>query len=365
MASSIEDDKRDEILTDGGDESVDKLHLMAGGFMTTQILCTAVGLGLPDRFHEAPMSAASLAALTNADVSSLRRFLFMMVVLGLLTQVDEDRFQLSDLGAYLRSDHPKSLAERLLYIGQVNYRAALGMSHAVTTGETAFGHIFGKSFFEFLGERRDVGGLFDRQMAEAARRRIRGVLSACDFANAKMIVDVAGGTGALLEALLRANPAARGTLVETVEVAAEAKKSLLSSKLASRMEIYACDIFQGPIPAGGDLYILSNVIHDWDDARALQILRTCRGAMSSENRLLLVEEILPTKALDAPATVASDFSMLLLTGGKERTEHEYRIMLESAAFELVSVKPFALTRAHNGRRTNWAVLECRISPSEI
>jgi hypothetical protein len=298
-----------------------------------------------------------LAKILNVNAQSLRRFLLMMTVLNLLTQTDQDSFKLSPLGQLLRSDHPESIRERINYIGEVNYPAAQGMSHAVQTGETAFEHVFGTPFFDFLAKRQDLGELFNRQMSQAVQDRIKGILSAYDFSQAATIIDIGGGNGALLMAILRAHPLACGVLVDVANVAAEARNSLASTEVASRVEIREGDFFQGPLPAGGDLYLLSNIIHDWDDRRALQILLNCRAVIPKTSRLLLIEQIMPLQAIDTPATVASDFSMLLLTRGKERTEPEYRALLSAAELELTKVFPIVGTRIYSGRKSNWVILE--------
>jgi len=332
---------------------------MAGGFMTTQILYTAARLNVADRLKDSPMTSEDLAGSLGVKPQSLRRFLLMMTVLGLLTQTDEDRFELSRLGDLLRSDHPDSLRGRVLYIGEVNYAAAQGMRHAVETGETAFEHVFGVPLFDFLASRPDLTDLFHQQMEHAVYDRIAGVLSVYDFNQFSTIVDIGGGSGVLLAAILRANPRTRGILMDAPHVATEARTSLGRTDVASRIEVLDGDLFRSAFPKGGDLYLLSNVIHDWDDQCALQILRRCRTVVPEGGRLLLIEEILPPRAVDAPATIASDFSMLLLTGGKERTELEYQTLLGVADFVLSAVFRVPSARIYSDRKSNQTVLEAR------
>ena len=139
----------------------------------------------------------------------------------------------------------------------------------------------------------------------------------------KTIVDVGGGNGALLSAILAANPAAEGVIFDAPDVIVQARASLARSSVARRIDLVGGDLFRGPLPASGDLYVLSNIIHDWDDQAAEQILHNCRAAVRADGRLSIIEEVMPARVGDAPQTVANDYSMLLLTGGRQRTKPEF------------------------------------------
>jgi SAM-dependent methyltransferase len=282
----------------------------------------------------------------------------MMAVLELLVEEGDGSFGLSPSGQLLRSDHPGSLRDRILYIGAVNYPAARAMLHSVQTGEPAFDHVFGEPFFDHFARRPELGALFNRLMTQNAGGRIAGILGAWDFGGVENIADIGGGQGALLAAILEANPRATGCLFDTPEVVAEARTSLAGNDAAERIDLMPGDLFRGPFPGGRDIYIMSQIIHDWDDKRAAGILRNCRAAVRHDSRLLLIEEIMPSRVADSPSTIANDFSMLLLTGGRERTEAEYRRLLESAGFRLVGTTPFAVDGAGRNRRGSFAVLEC-------
>ena len=282
-----------------------------------------------------------------------------MVVLDLLIQDDNGSFGLSPTGELLRADHPESLRDRIIYIGAVNYPTAQAMIYSVQTGEPAFDQVFGVPFFGHFAQKPELGAIFNQMMRKNVGERIAGIISAFDFSGMKTIVDIGGGNGALLAAILDANPQAAGTLFDTPEVIADARASLARSGLAQRIEMVTGDLFRGPFPIGGDLYLMSNIIHDWDDTRSEQVLRNCRTAMRAEGLLLLIEEIMPARVGDSPATIANDFSMLLLTGGRERTVTEYQALLESAGFLLASVIPFALNNTSKTRKGNWALLECK------
>lgn len=268
------------------DSPADVIRRMAGGFSTTQILHTAAKLRIADHLVKGPRSAAELAQVLHAHPQALHRFLRMMVVLELLIEKSNGSFGLSAVGQLLRSDHPESLRDRIIYIGAINYPTAQAMLHSVQTGEPAFDHVFGVPFFGHLMQQPELGAIFNQLMNRNVIDRVAGIIGAYDFSNMKSIVDIGGGNGALLAAVLNANPHAVGTLFDTTEVIAEARIALARSDMARRIEMVAGDLFLGPLPKDGDLYLLSNIIHDWDDSHAEQILRNCRTAVRADSRLL-------------------------------------------------------------------------------
>lgn len=332
------------------------MRRLAGGFSSTQILYTAAKLRVADCLADGPRSVAEIARAVKAEPQSLHRFLRMMVVLELLVQEGEDSFGLSPLGEFMRADHPESIRGRIILIGEISYPTAQSTLHAVTTGRPAFDHTFGAPIFEYLDERPELGTLFHEQMSQAVSDRISGLVDSFDFSNFDSIVDIGGGNGEMLAGVLAVTPHARGVLFDLPSVIADAQAHLSGTDVADRIELVEGDFLRDPLPRGGDLYVMSNIVHDWEDGRALQILSSCRAVIEDGRQLLLVEELMPTHVADAPATVASDFSMLLLTGGQERTESEYRALLAAADFELTRVIPVSSTRIYSGRRRNWAIL---------
>lgn len=333
---------------------------MAGGFTLTQVLYTAVKLGIADHLKNGPLPSHELARAVYADRQSLHRFLRMMVVVNLLVQHGDGGFALSALGELLRTDHPDSLCNRILYIGEVNYPAAQGMSHAVQTGEPGFDHIFSMPFFEYFSRNPHIGALFNELMSQGVEDRVAGIVLAYDFSKARSIVDVGGGKGTLISAILKANSQATGILFDAPSVLAEAENYLAANGLAERCQTVSGDFFQDDLPPDADIYILSNILHDWEDASVAQILNNCSGVMLPDSRLLVIEQLMPKHVLDAPVTVASDLSMMLLLRGRERTEAEYREILSQAGLQVTSLIPFAATRIYNGRKTNWVIIESKL-----
>jgi SAM-dependent methyltransferase len=344
---------------------VGHLHRLAGGFAASQILVTAARFRIADRLAQHPCSAEDLAHATGAEPKALHRFLRMLVVLNVLTQTDADRFSLSPLGQPLRSDHPESLHDRLIYIGEIAYPIAQATSHAVRTGNPAFDHVFGKPYFDHFAQHPDQGAVFSRLMTQGMSERIARIVDAYDFSFAKNVVDIGGGHGTLLAAILAAAPNAVGTVFDTPAVVAEARASLAQSRVAGRIDLVGGDLFRGPLPPDGDLYVLSNIIHDWNDEAADQVLRNCRAAVRADSRLLLIEEIMPARVATAPATVANDYTMLLLTGGRQRTRSEFRRLLDATGFSLASVVRVGPEKTGMGRKENWAILECRPRRSKV
>jgi hypothetical protein len=335
--------------------SADIVRRMVGGFSATQILNTAAKFAIADHLAEGPCSSTKLARTLNAHPQALYRFLRMMVAMELLIQERDDSFSLSPLGQLLRSDHPDSLREQIIYFGEINYPTAQAMHHSVKTGSPAFDHVFGVPFFRYFAQKPEIGHFFNRLMGEITNRHVPAIVATYDFGGITTIVDVAGGNGTLLAAILSAHPNLRGALFDTAEVIADARAHRTESKVAERIEMVAGDILCGPLPQHRDMYLLSNIIHDWDDRTAENILRNCRAAMRAERCLLLIEDIMPARVVDSPGAIANDFAMLLLTGGKERTEQEYRDLLHVAGFQLVKVIPL---EESSKQKESWVILKC-------
>ena len=232
------------------------------------------------------------------------------------------------------------------------------MTFSVQTGKPAFDHVFGEEFFDYLARKPELSVIFSRLMSQSVTDRISGVMRAYDFSRTKTIIDIGGGNGALLSAILAANPKARGVVFDTPGVIAQARRSLAASSVAGRIDLVGGDIFRSSLPTSGDVYVLSNIIHDWDDRAAEQILRNCRAAVRPDSRLLLVEDLMPARVGDAPQTIANDYSMLLLTQGRQRTKSEFRELLTAGGFRLTSAIPFVSAKTSTRRRENWAILEC-------
>jgi len=311
---------------------------LVSGFHVSRALFVAARLQLADHLAQGPKACPELAAATGSDAFALLRILRLLAAAGVVALDEADRASLTPLGETLRSDHPQSL--RGWVIGQVGdypYRAWGDVMHGVRTGELAFDHAFGTDVWSYRAAHPDAARDFDDSMVSYVAASNESVIGSGAFAQAGRIVDVGGGEGALLLAILAAHPKALGTVFERPHVAQKAQRRIAASPFASRCSVLEGDAFEG-VPGGADTYLLSRVIHDWDDARAATLLGNCRRAMAPGARLLLVERVLPERiraGVDAQLVAASDLQMMVMNGGRERTEREYRALLEATGFRFV------------------------------
>lgn len=309
---------------------------MIDGFRASRIAWAAAKLGIPDLLRNEAKSSKELAAATQTHAPSLDRALRALVSIGILTQDERERFGLTPLGATLRSGVPGSLLPwMLLMLGEENYRAWGDLLHSLRTGETAFDHVFGTSVWEYRERHPDQRTLFDAAMASLIRSHAAALVNAYSFEEAHRVVDVGGGDGTLLVAILRAHPRLEGVLFDLPEVVSLARKCIADAGVAERCAIVSGDAFAS-VPGDGDCYLLSRVIHDWDDERAGAILRNCRRALPQHGSLLLFERLAPAMPEASPAGRAAaltDLTMLIATGGRERTEAQYHTLLLESGLE--------------------------------
>jgi hypothetical protein len=257
---------------------------------------------------------------------------------GIVDESPDGRFGLSAVGACLRGDLPNSLRGAVIARGDLYYAAAAGLHDAVQQGGAAFEHVHGLSFFEYLSQQPALGAAFQGSMDDRSRQEAADVVASYDFDGFGRLVDVGGGRGILLEAILRAAPACHGTLLDRPPVVEQAKARLAAAGLAERCAFVAGDFFR-TVPAGGDAYLLSRVIHNWDDESAIRILANCCAALGDDGTLLLVEAVQPKLATEQPAAIRMDLHMLTLLDGRERTAAGYEQLLGAAGFRLARVVP--------------------------
>ena len=313
--------------------------LIVGGWVS-QAVYVAAKLGLADLVEDGPKSPAELAEATGTRADRLHRVLRMLASIGVFVENEDGRFALTPLAEGLRSRAPVSWRAFAIFCGENwHWRAWGELLHSVRTGEPAFEHTFGTSLFDYLSGNPEAAQVFDTAMTSSGALQNRAVVSAYDF-SAGTIVDVGGGEGALLAAILARNPDARGVLFDLPHAAEGAAGLLAAAGLAQRCEVVPGSFFE-QVPTGGDVYILKRIIHDWNDERSREILARCRTAIPETGRLLLIEHVL------APGNAPSwakllDLEMLVMTsGGRERSEEEFRILLASVGFVLQRVIPTA------------------------
>jgi hypothetical protein len=323
------------------------LRLLTGAW-ATQAIATAAELRLFDRL-ETTGDLPDLATATATDQPSLARLLRYLTALGVV-RTSGTRHSLTDLGALLRSDPAGSMRPLALMYGGPFYQSFAALTEAVRSGSESYAKVFGTHHFEHMAADPDLAELFHRSMA-AGNAMFADVTGIFDFSTARTVVDVAGGNGELLSRVLRANPALHGVLMERPHALTAARARL--ADVADRVTLVPGD-FTESVPGDGDVYLLSRVLHDWDDEKCHTILTTCARNMPAHAELLVIERLLPeTGGVDSLA-IPWDVHMLCNTGGRERTESHYRALLADAGFEVLETHPLPLD-AHlvRARRHGW------------
>jgi hypothetical protein len=315
-----------------------RLGRMIGGFHVTQLIGSAARLGLADRLREGPRSSEEVAVSIGAHEPSMHRFLRALVEIGVLCEEKGGRFGLTGMGRLLQSDMPGSLRPVAMVYGGPFYQAWGSLLESVMTGETAFERVFGAPLFGYLALHPDLGVAFDRTMASLSATMAAQIAAAYDFSGMKRVVDVGGGHGELLGAVLKANAGLSGVLFDQPAVISGARRWLEAEGLSGRCAVVSGDFFDS-VPEGGDAYLLKWIIHDWDDERAITILRNCRRAMAEHARLLVMEVVLPDKIVPAPLGTGNDMHMMVVTGGRERTASEYDALFAATGFRLSRIVP--------------------------
>jgi ubiquinone/menaquinone biosynthesis C-methylase UbiE len=314
-----------------------QLARLMDGYLTTQLLYVAAKLGVADVLGENPQTAASIASTVGAEPNALYRVLRGLAAEGVLDELEDGRFGLTALGSALRIDAQGALRGAIIARGDIYFLAAADLLDAVREGEVAFERAYGSNLFEYLSEYPELGTVFQQSMSDRSRQEAVDVVASYDFDRFRRLVDVGGGTGILLEAILSKTPHLRGVLLDRPAVIEQAKTRLEATGLAERCEFVAQDFFVSVTP--GDALLLSRVIHDWSDEDALRILTNCHRALEDGGTLLLVEAVLPKRARDVPAAIRMDLNMLMLLHGRERTAAEFELLLTEAGFQLSRIVP--------------------------
>jgi O-methyltransferase/methyltransferase family protein len=306
-----------------------------------RLVHTAAELGIADHLADGPRGVDFLATQTGAHAPSLARLLRALTAVGVLHEKDERSYSLTRLGATLQSNVPGSMRAWVLFaLGDDQGTAWEALTHAVRTGEHAFRHIFGADMWTRLAERPEAARLFNEAMQGITQGANGPLITNYPFEKFGWIVDVGGGNGSLLLPVAEHNPPMRVTIFDLPHVTDATRSRIAAVGLSDRCEALAGDAFVS-VPAGADAYVLKGVIHDWEDKEAVAILRTCRAAMSSGSKLLIIERILPEQIdPNDPFTRAKfihDINMMLNPGGRERTEAEFHKLLAEADLKITRV----------------------------
>jgi hypothetical protein len=304
---------------------------LAAHFIVAKAAMVAAKLRIADHLAAGPRSAEELAGLCGAHPRSLHRMLRLMASAGFFTTGGDGRFSLTPLGDCLRADHPVSLGSFFRMFNGPIGRVGLEMGHTVRTGEVADQLVLGAEVFEYLAKHPDESADFDEAMTDLRRQFSGPLLMSYDFSRFSTLVDVAGGHGFFLRCVLEGHPELKGVLFDQPHVVEGARAAMAEGGLSERCEVVGGDFFEA-VPPGADGYILSWIIHDWDEERGLRILANVRRAIAPDGRLLLFESVIPEG--DVPHFSKIMDAFLMPMGGIERTEAEYAALLGAAGFRL-------------------------------
>jgi len=308
------------------------------GFLTSQAVCLAAELALADHLAGSPLGLSDLAAVSGADAAALGRVLRHLESVGFFEQRADGRYANTPMSDSLRKDAPGSQRDFAVFVRRLMYPASVDLLGSVRSGGPAFDRVFGQPLFGYLSEQPDAGEVFSRGMASAAALRSQAALS-YPWPPGATVVDVGGSDGAILTALLLSRPDLTGIVFDLPHVASRAHTRIEQAGLSGRCQFAGGDFFGQRWPAG-DVYLLSGVIHDWDDESALRILENARRAVPADGRLVLLEVVLPATSGFHPGKVL-DLVMLTMTTGYERADRQWRDLLGAARFEIAHLTPSA------------------------
>jgi hypothetical protein len=315
-----------------------QLMQMAMGYTVPFLLRAAAELRVADHLASGPKTAGEISSMTGTHGPALYRLLRALACIGVFNQDESDRFSLTPLAEPLRSDIPGSVRTSILSItGDVFTVPWSKLAYSVQTGLSAFDKHFGVPFFEHLNGNPAEAAMFSDLLIGINSPDAPAIAAAYAFSKSSHIADIGGGTGHILATILANHPGPRGTVFDLAVNERGAAELIKSRGLSDRMSFVAGSFFED-VPSGCDLYILSHIIHDWSEAQGLGVLENCRRAMSPDSRLLVIEMVLPEGSAFHPGKML-DMTMLATTPGQERTEREYRVLLEKARFKVSRVIP--------------------------
>ena len=308
---------------------------MICGKWVSQAIFAAAELGIADQLSDEPRSAKEVAQNVKTRAETTYRLMRALGSLGILEEHDNECFSLTDIGQFLKSDHHNSMRAYARFIGyESNWRAWESLDESVRTGKTGYKLNYGMEIFDYLGKHPNAANVFNEAMVTTNHTVALQVASAYDFTDIPTLVDVGGGTGALIAALLDANSDMRGMIYDMGHAAESANKFLGERGLLERCEFMMGDFFQEIPQTHG--CILKSIIHDWDDEQSIRILRNCVKAIPADGKVLLVERIVPPTG-QSHISKLIDLEMLALTSGLERTIEEYHVLFEQASLQVTRV----------------------------
>ncbi len=322
-------------MTDANPQA--QLNQLICGYWHSQCVYVAAKLGIADLLKSGPLPIEELARKTATHPMSLYRLMRALASIGVFTEETGRRFALTPVAELLQSDIRESQWAMAIMMGEEHFRAWGELLYSVQTGKPAFDKIFGKPVFDFLSQNPVQGAIFDKAMVGVHGRETAAILDAYDFSDFDSVVDIGGGNGSTLSGILGQYPALRGTLFDLPGVIERAGDTVERAGFLNRMRLVRGDFFHS-VPSGADAYLLRHIVHDWDDDKAVRILENVHRAMNASGRLLVVESVIPPGNEPFFGKLL-DLTMLVIPGGQERTEDEYRRLFEQAGFRLERIVP--------------------------
>ncbi len=306
---------------------------------TSQAIYVAAKLGLADLVHSGQHSAAQLAASTQTQPDAMYRLLRALASVGIFQEDSHQKFALTPAATLLRSDVPGSQRSVAIMMGEEHFACWGQLLHSIRTGQTAFEKIYGMPVFQWLSQHPEQARIFDEAMVGVHGTETGAMLDAYDLSHVKVLADVGGGNGSVLMAVLARYPHMRGMLCDLAGVVGRAEPHIAQCGFTDRVQAIATDFFSA-VPAGADVYLMRHIIHDWNDEQSHTILQNIRRVIPQDGRLLVVECVIkPGNEPDFGKML--DLNMLVIPGGKERTETEYRELFARAGFRLTGITPTA------------------------
>jgi len=317
-------------MTERAQSPASLVRELVDGYRLFQAVYVVAKLGIADLIGDEPRPIAEIAAAAGADEDALYRVMRALAGQGVFHEGDDRTFSLTPAGQLLRSDNPQSLRNSTIYRGEENYDVFRELLYTVRTGRSAFERVFGAPRFEYYEKNKEANAVYQAGMQSGNSTQVAAIVDAYDFAAYRTVVDVGGGDGALLSAVLSRHPDCSGILFDRTD-AIEWARSAADGTLQA-CQFVSGDFFE-EVPLGGDLYILKSILHNWSDEQSVAILGSCRRAMGKNGKLLLVERVVGP-ANEPSATANADLNMLVVLSGKERRKEEFEALLGQADFEL-------------------------------
>ena len=311
-----------------------RLQELIGSMRVTQLIYVAATLGIADQLTDGPKRIEELASTAAVDTNALYRVLRALASQGIFAETGDRHFALTPQAELLRDDVPGSLRAYSMMLGEESYWKPWGaLLECVKTGETAFNRVFGMGRWEYLAAHPDAAETFNRMSASNTDGRATPIVEAYDFSAATTVIDLGGGRGGLMAAILTKHPDVKGVLTDLPAVVAEAKAFIAAQGLGERCQVRANDLFTS-VPQGGDIYVMKSVLHGLNDDQAVAVLKNCRAAVTASAKLLVIEAVLPPHGSPSPLINMLDVQGMVINGSRERSQEELRAFLETAGFSL-------------------------------